>query len=82
MAITSAGTGLTFDYINNSIANVVQSRESALLTQIGNLGESPTTADLLAMQQQVQQWTMTTQIQSTLVKEISDALKSIIQKSA
>ncbi|MBW7899907.1 MAG: type III secretion protein [Rhodocyclaceae bacterium] len=82
MAITAAGTGLTFDYINNSIATVVQSRESALLTQIGNLGESPTTADLLAMQQQVQQWTMTTQIQSTLVKEISDALKSIIQKSA
>ncbi len=82
MAITSAGTGLTFDYINNSIANVVQSREATLQTQIANLGESPTTADLLAMQQQIQQWTMTTQIQSTLVKEIADALKSIIQKSA
>ena len=82
MAIAAASSNLNFDYINSSIATVVQRREADLLTQIGNLGDSPSTADLLAMQQQVQSWTMTTQIQSTLVKEVADALKSIIQKSA
>ena len=73
--------GLTFDYINSTIYNVVQNREQALLSQIGSLGSNPTTADLLAMQQQLQQWTMTTQIQSTITKEVGDALKGIIQKA-
>lgn len=81
MAVTATSSGLTFDYINSSVANVVQNREAALLTQIGQLGPSPTTGDLLLLQQQVQQWTMMTQIQSTLVKEISDAMKGIIQKA-
>lgn len=82
MSITAASSGLTFDYINSSVATVIQRREEELKTQISNLGDSPTTADLLAMQQQVTAWTMTTQIQSTLVKEVGDALKSIIQKTA
>ena len=73
--------GLTFDYINSTIYNVVQNREQALLNQIGSLGNSPSTADLLNMQQQIQQWTMTTQVQSTVVKEVGDALKGIIQKA-
>jgi type III secretion protein F len=33
------------------------------------------------MQQMMQEWTMLTQLQSTLVKDIGDALKGIIQKS-
>ena len=75
------GGGLTFDYINSTVFNVVQNREQALLSQIGALGNNPTTAELLAMQQQIQQWTMLTQIQSTVVKEVGDALKGIVQKS-
>lgn len=81
MTITATSSGLNFDYINSSIATIVKNRESALQTQISSLGESPSTADLLTLQQQIQQWSMTTQIQSTLVKEVSDALKSIIQKA-
>lgn len=79
MNVTSSG--LTFDYINNSVATAVQNREAELLNQIGRLGDTPTTGDLLALQQQIQQWTMMTQIQSTLVKEISDAMKGVIQKA-
>ena len=48
---------------------------------IGSLGENPSTADLLALQQQVQQWTLTTQVQSTVIKEVADALKGIVQKA-
>lgn len=79
--VVSPSSSLTFDYINNTVANAVRNKESQLLNQIGRLGDAPTTGDLLALQQQVQQWTMMTQIQSTLVKEVSDAMKGVIQKA-
>ena len=79
--IAALNSGITFDYINNSVASVVQSREADLKGQISKLGANPSTADLLNLQQQIQQWTMVTQIQSTLVKEISDAMKGVIQKA-
>lgn len=82
MTIASNSTGLTFDYINNSVYQVVQQREASLRNQISALGANPSTTDLLNLQQQIQQWTMMTQVQSTLVKEVSDALKGIIQKAA
>jgi type III secretion protein F len=82
MAITPTSNGLTFDYINNSVYRVVQQREAALRDQISALGSNPSSADLLNLQQQIQQWTMMNQVQSTLVKEVSDALKGIIQKAA
>ena len=80
-SVTSSTGGLTFDYINNSIANVVQTKETELKNLIGAMGANPTTADLLSMQQQVQQWTLTTSVQSTVVKEVADALKGIVQKA-
>ena len=43
----SAPTGLTFDFINNSVAKVAQSKETELRNLIGSLGENPSTADLL-----------------------------------
>ena len=80
-SVTASSGGLTFDYINNSIANVVQTKETELKNLIGAMGANPTTADLLSMQQQVQQWTLTTSVQSTVVKEVADALKGIVQKA-
>lgn len=79
MAISS---GITFDSINSSIAQVTTRREAALKETIGGLGDSPSTTDMLNMQQQIQQWSMFTQIQSTIVKEVSDAMKGVIQKAA
>jgi type III secretion protein F len=79
MAISS---GITFDSINASIAQVTTRREAALKDTISGLGDSPSTADMLSMQQQIQQWTMLTQIQSTIVKEVADAMKGVIQKAA
>jgi type III secretion protein F len=80
MTVT-ATSSLSFDYINTTVASAVRSKEAQLRDQIGGLGTEPTTGDLLMLQQQVQQWTMMTQIQSTLVKELSDAMKGIIQKA-
>lgn len=74
--------GISFETINSTLAQVSSRREADLKNTISNLGDNPTTADLLMMQQQVQQWTMLTQIQSTVVKEVSDAMKGVIQKAA
>lgn len=72
---------LTFDSINSSIAKITSRREASLKELIGSLGDSPSTTEVLSLQQQIQQWSMFTQIQSTIVKEISDTLKGVIQKA-
>lgn len=79
MAISS---GINFDFINSSVAQVTTRREAALKDTISSLGDSPSTGAMLNMQQEIQQWTMFTQIQSTIVKEVSDAMKGVIQKAA
>jgi type III secretion protein F len=71
---------LTFDTINRTINVAVQSRELELQRTIQGL-QNPTTQDLLVMQQQLQQWTLMTNTQSAVVKELGDLLKSIIQKT-
>lgn len=75
-------TGITFDSIAGSMGQVGAARETALKTTIESLGAEASTLDLLKLQQQMQQWTMFTQIQSTVVKEVADAMKGVIQKAA
>ncbi|MFC7557599.1 EscF/YscF/HrpA family type III secretion system needle major subunit [Pseudoroseomonas wenyumeiae] len=74
------GGSLTFDQISLSLGEVTARREAEL--HGSTLSSSPSTAELLAMQQQVQQWSMLTQTQSTIVKELSDTLKGIVQKAS
>ena len=74
---------ITFDSISSVIGTTSQRVESTLKTKIAEIGASPnpSSTDMLALQQQLQQWSMFTQIQSTLVKDLGDALKGIIQKA-
>ena len=44
--------------------------------------QTQTPSDLLVLQKQIQEWSMITQLQSTVVKELAGAAKSVIQKSA
>lgn len=74
-------SGLTFDSINATVSSVTRAREAELKQTLSQLQE-PTTQDLLRMQQEVQQWSMFTQIQSTVVKEVAEAMKGVIQKAA
>lgn len=74
-------SGLTYDYINGTVAVAVNKKENDLRATVAALGDSPSATDLLVLQQQTTQWTMMTQIQSTLVQQISEAMKGIIQKS-
>lgn len=79
---TSISPGITFGSIANSMGNVGATREAELKSTIEKLGPEASTLDLLKLQQQMQQWTMFTQIQSTVVKEVADAMKGVIQKAS
>lgn len=79
MATTS--TGISLSSITTDIGAIASAAESNLKTTITNLPTNPSTSDLLVIQSQVQQWTLATDIQSTITKTLGDALKGIIQKA-
>jgi len=76
-----SSTSITFDYINSTVNTAVTAKEGDLKAVISDMGDAPSTQDLLKLQQQTQQWTLMTQIQSTVVKEVGDAMKGVIQKA-
>lgn len=76
------GSAITFQTLTNTLGQIGAQREVALRDTISGLGDSASTGDLLVLQQRMQEWTMFTQLQSTVVKELSDAMKGIIQKAA
>lgn len=78
----AAGGGINFTYITQKIGNVLQSAETSLRSQIEGMSDSPTQQELVEMQIGMQKWTMLIQLQSTINKEMGDALKGVIQKSA
>lgn len=79
-----AGSGLTFGGITDAVGAASRTLENNLRGEIENMKKADTidTADMLKLQQVMQQWTMMTQVQSTVVKELGDTLKGIIQKAA
>ena len=76
-----SGTSITFDYINGTVNQALSGKERTVKGILSEMGDSPTTQDLLVLQQQVQQYTLFTEIQSTLVKEVGDSMKGVVQKS-
>ena len=86
MAISVSGSGgLNINELNNTIYKSIETHENKLrttLNQIQNKSDGAVSqADLLMMQQEVQQWSMMIELQSTITKQISDSLKSVIQKA-
>lgn len=77
-------SGLTFNDISSSMGKASASVESSLRNKITSIqnSENVTSADMLSLQADMQQWTMMTQIQSTVVKELGDTMKGVIQKAA
>ena len=75
---------VSFDTINTFNTAVVAVNEASLgakITAMNAKGDTVTTMDLLQLQSDMAKWTLTTNIQSTLTKELGDALKGIIQKA-
>jgi type III secretion protein F len=88
MAISdlAGSAGMNFNTVNNTIYTALQSQETRLRATLASIQTDSdgnvSQADLLRMQQQVQQWTMMVEIQSTMTKQIADSLKGVIQKSS
>lgn len=77
----AAAFSITFDFINSSVGQATSKDEAMLRETLLNIGDNPSAADMLMLQQRIQQWTMFMQIQSTIIKEVADAMKGVIQKA-
>jgi type III secretion protein F len=77
----SSNSTLSLDYINNIGMSALSTKEQALRATFGDTSQELSTVKMLELQSQVQQWSLLTSIQSTLAKEVSDAMKGVIQKS-
>ncbi len=68
----------------NNLASTIGSKTDKVGQELASLqagGDTTSTSDMLKMQQKMQEWSMLTQLQSTIIKELGDALKGIVQKS-
>ena len=82
----TGSSGLNFNTVNSTIYDSIRTQETNLQSTLANMGTnadgSVSQAQMLQMQQQIQQWTMMIDIQSTITKQIADSLKGVIQKSS
>ncbi|QEI08276.1 type III secretion protein [Pigmentiphaga aceris] len=82
----TGSAGLNFNNVNNTVYEGIRTQETKLQSTIATLGAAAdgniSQADMLMMQQQVQQWSMMIEIQSTITKQIGDSLKGVIQKAS
>lgn len=72
---------LSFDVVSSTLGVASVNAEGALAAKITALGNSPSSADLILMQSEITKWTLTTELTSTMMKSVGDALKGIVQKS-
>ena len=72
---------LSFDVISSTLGTANINAEGVLAAKIASLGNSPTSTDLILMQSEITKWTLTTELTSTMMKSVGDALKGIVQKS-
>jgi type III secretion protein F len=78
---TNSGT-LSLDYITNVGLNSVDTYEAAIKAKFDQTrGTEVSTTTMLELQSMTQKWSLMTQIQSTLIKEVSDAMKGVVQKA-
>lgn len=76
-----SSTGINFSFVSQTMGTVLDTSEANLRDVLAKLGDAPTQSQLLSMQVDLQKWSMLVQLQSTITKELGDALKGIIQKS-
>lgn len=72
---------MSFDFgnINNTMGNAANALETQLQDFSTTMNPN-STADMLKMQQMMQEWSLATSLQSSTVKSLGDALRGIIQK--
>jgi type III secretion protein F len=79
--MTVSSSPLSFNSLSTNMISAMQSVESNLQQSLAAAASNPDTITMLQVQQQVQQWSLMSSIQSTVIKEVSDAMKAAIQKA-
>jgi type III secretion protein F len=81
-SLNSSGT-LSLDYIANVGLGSVDAYEAQIKAKFDQTrGTDVSTTTMLELQSMTQKWSLMTQIQSTLIKEVSDAMKGVVQKAS
>ena len=80
----STSASLNFNNVNNTVYSAIQTQETQLNQTMQTISSSSNNgtvsqAQMLQLQQQINQWSMLVQIQSTIIKSIGDSLKGVIQ---
>ena len=74
-------TGVNLDQIHKQLGQATSKAEAAIRKELDNYDPESASAetDLLNIQMKLQKWTMATQLQSNILKTISESMKSTIQ---
>lgn len=69
--------------ISSALNKVCDAGDASLQKVMDSISakETPSSVDLAQLQQAMQQWTLTVDMRSTVMKALADALKGIVQKS-
>ena len=82
----SNSTEINFNNLNSTIYSRLSTQETELRNTLNTISVDSdgnvSQADLLKMQQQLQQWSIMIDLQSTMTKQIGDSLKAVIQKAS
>lgn len=71
----------SLDDVSNKVGQVIRRNETDLRSTLYSANKETSATDLLNMQLKLQSWSVSVQMQSSIVKELGDALKGVVQKS-
>jgi len=81
-SLNSSGT-LSLDYIANVGLGSVDAYEAQIKAKFDQTrGADVSTTTMLELQSMTQKWRLMTQIHSTLIKEVSDAMTGVVQTAS
>lgn len=75
--------GIDLGSINGTMNNLLTNTENSLNTLMTTIGakDSPSITDMLSLQQGLQNWSVSVNASSTIVKDFFDSMKEVIQKA-
>lgn len=69
---------ISLETLNNTLTPVFQTAETRLSDKIDSLGESPTTADMMMLQQEIARYSILVQMHSTIIKDFKESVQGVI----
>lgn len=72
---------VSFAMVESKVGTHLKTMETNLNKFITDLGATPTTADLIALQRNTTEWSLIVDLNATLNKTLSDTMKGVVQKS-